>query len=237
MSVRVQRTAPEASDLAASISSALCGLADSRYAEGVVASRSPGKAALGVNIPSLLGVVRQEIRKMPHLPESTVLEAADLLWHGAYHEQELAACKMLRLTRTSVRAEWLHRWATLLDNWLDVDELGACVGEALLHDPLMLGDLTFLADSTSPWQRRLYLVSLIKPIGAGLSPAEAEGLPDLLNDSRKPVRRASVWLLSSVIKTRPAVAADFAALAGAELPRQLARILERVPTGRINDPD
>ena len=57
----------------------------------------------------------------------------------------------------------IRRWAGWLDNWLSVDELGGCLGEALVDDPALLAEVQFLAGSASPWQRRLYVVGLIRP--------------------------------------------------------------------------
>jgi NADPH:quinone reductase-like Zn-dependent oxidoreductase len=46
------------------------------------------------------------------------------VWHGRDHEDELAACMLLRLAELAIPTEMIRRWAPLLDNWLSVDELG-----------------------------------------------------------------------------------------------------------------
>jgi 3-methyladenine DNA glycosylase AlkD len=137
----------------------------------------------------------------------------------------LAACMVLRLSEVAPTAELLRRWAPALDNWLSVDELGAVVGLALHGGQLQLDDVAFAARAASPWQRRLFLVALITPIRRGLDPVHVPLLVDVLPDAAKPVRKAAMWLISSVVKDRPDTAAQFGAMLAESGPRPLVRLL------------
>jgi hypothetical protein len=215
-----------AAALAAEVRSGLAAGADPEYVAGTVIARRPGKQVLGVRIPLLRDAVREPLRR--HRPgRPVVLGAADLLWFGAAHEEELAAAMMLRLAKARPTGDLVRRWAPLLDNWLSVDELGGGVGEALLADPALLDDLAFLAGSASPWQRRLYVVALIRPIRDGLDPVKAGRLVALLTDGEVPVRKAAAWLISTAIKARPDAAAQFAAVWPATAPAALTRLIDR----------
>ncbi|MGW6836299.1 DNA alkylation repair protein [Streptomyces sp. NPDC054949] len=209
-----------------SVRQALRELGDPSYVAGTVAARSPGKPVLGIRIPLLRGAVRAGL-KAHEGDDCSVREAADALWHGAFHEEELAACMLLRLGRVQVEAVTVRRWADALDNWLSVDELAGCVGESVAALPGRLAELDFLAVSPSPWQRRLYLASLIRPVREGLDPSRVPRLPELLCDRRKPVHMAAAWLVRSVLKSRPAAAEQFAAAWTADVPRSLTRLLEQ----------
>lgn len=216
----------EAEALADSITAELVGLADAEYARGVLGARSPGKEPLGVAIPLLRAAVRTQWRRVRHLDGEALLAAADALWHGSNHEQELAGCMLLRLSGTLVGVRQLIRWAPLLDNWLSVDELAGCLGEAIEADPELLQECGFLALDSSPWTRRLYLAGVIRPVSRGLSPVAVPHLAPLFEDNRHPVRKASVWLVRAVLKARPAAASEFAAVQRPDTPKSLARIVE-----------
>lgn len=203
---------------------AVCALADPSYVAGTVVARRPAKPVLGIRIPVLRAAVRQVLTR--HKPSAgAVLAAADTLWHGAFHEEELAACMLLRLTQTHPPPDLVRRWARALDNWLSVDELAGCVGEMLMASPSLLEDLVFLASQESAWQRRLYLASLIKPVSEGLDPGRVPHLAEVIRDGRKPVRTAASWLLRSTVKARPGVADEFAAIWSDDMPKPLTRLL------------
>jgi 3-methyladenine DNA glycosylase AlkD len=216
----------DAEALADSITAELVGLADAEYARGVLGARSPGKEPLGVAIPQLRAAVRTQWRRVRHLDAEALLAAADALWHGSSHEQELAGCMLLRLSGTLVGVRQLQRWAALLDNWLSVDELAGCLGEAIETHPELLQECGFLALDTSPWMRRLYLAGVIRPVSRGMSAAAVPHLAPLFEDNRHPVRKASVWLLRAVLKARPAAASEFAAVQREGTPRSLTRMIE-----------
>lgn len=216
----------EAEALADSIAAELVGLADADYARGVLGARSPGKEPLGVAIPLLRATVRTQWRRVRHLDGEALLAAADALWYGSSHEQELAGCMLLRLSGTLVGVRELHRWAPLLDNWLSVDELAGCLGAAIEAYPELLQECGFLALDTSPWTRRLYLAGMIRPVSRGLSAAAVPHLAPLFEDNRHPVHKASVWLLRAVLKARPAAASEFAAVQRPGTPKGLARTIE-----------
>jgi 3-methyladenine DNA glycosylase AlkD len=221
---RMERTVSEGQSMADETHAALRALADPSYVAGTVAARHPGKPVLGIRIPILRSAVRQVLNRYEH-SAVVLLTAADALWNGAFHEEELAACMLLRLTRTHPSADLVHRWAALLDNWLSVDELAGCIGEMLAVSPSSLADLLFLAESESAWQRRLYLASLIRPLRAGLDPGQVPCLAEVLRDGRKPVRSAASWLLRDTVKGRPRVVAEFGAIWSADMPKPLTRLL------------
>jgi 3-methyladenine DNA glycosylase AlkD len=205
--------------------------ADPDYVPGTVEARgNPAKTVLGVRIPLLRNAVKQALRNAAGPGTAVVFDAADTLWHGDAHEEELAAAMMLRLADLTMPAEMIGRWAVGLDNWLSVDELGGVVGLSLVADPALLHRLTGLASSASPWQRRLYVVSLIRPIRMGLAPGDVPGLVGLLEDGDKPVRKATTWLINDALKARPETAAQFRALVPGPQPRPLIRILDRALT-------
>ncbi|MFD9514445.1 DNA alkylation repair protein [Streptomyces mirabilis] len=216
----------EAEALADSITAELVGLANAEYARGVLGARSPGKEPLGVAIPRLRAAVRTQWRRVRHLDGGELLTAADVLWRGSSHEQELAGCMLLRLSGTLVGIRQLRGWAPLLDNWLSVDELAGCLGEAIETRPELLQECGFLALDTSPWARRLYLAGVIRPVSRGLSAAAVPHLAMLFEDNRHPVRKASVWLLRATLKARPAAASEFAAVQRPGTPASLARMVE-----------
>lgn len=221
---RTERSVSEGQDVADDARAALCALADPSYVAGTVAARHPGKPVLGIRIPLLRAAVREVLNRY-ELSDAVVLAAADALWNGTFHEEELAACMTLRLTRTRPPADLVRGWAAALDNWLSVDELTGCVGEALTMSPALLADLLFLAKSESPWQRRLYLASLIRPLRAGLNPGRVPCLAEVLRDGRKPVRSAASWLMRDTVKARPSVTAEFGAMWPADMPKPLTRLL------------
>lgn len=214
--------------MAAQIRAGLAAVSDSSCISAMVAARSPGKPVLGVRIPLLRNAVRQSL-KVANLDAPTVLAAADLLWHGSAHEEELAAAMMLRLAKVRADAVLVRSWAPLLDNWLSVDEFGGVIGDALMDHPGMLADLVFLPESESVWQRRLYVVALIRPVREGLDPAKAGHLVEVLQDEARMVRKASIWLITNVLKARPAAAEEFLAVWPATAPKALTRMLERAP--------
>ncbi|MFJ6199181.1 DNA alkylation repair protein [Micromonospora sp. NPDC092111] len=224
----MQVVTDSAERFAADVRAGLRQHADPTYVAGTVAARSPGKPVLGVRIPLLRGAVRTAL-KCAAGDEATVRVVADRLWHGVAHEEELAACMLLRLAGTRITASTVAQWAPSLDNWLSVDELGGCLGEAITDDPGMLVDLSSLARSESPWQRRLYVVGLIKPVRDGLDPGGLPLLVSVMQDDAKPVRKASAWLLGAVLKVRPSAAPQFLAVWPPGAPRLLTRLLERVP--------
>ena len=223
----------DAVELAGDITAGLQAAADPEYVAGTVAARSPGKPVLGVRIPLLRGAVRTALRQPQHrgVTVDGVREAAEALWHGQFHEEELAACMLLRLSGTGLTAGMVRRWAGWLDNWLSVDELGGRLGEALVAEPGLLGEVEFLARSASAWERRLYVVGLIRPVRDGLDPADAERLVEVMQDAAVPVRKASRWLITAVVKGRPSAAGEFLAVWPATAPRPLTRLLESVPAG------
>lgn len=216
-----------AAELAETLSDRLSEIADAEYARGAAASRRPGKPVLGVAIPHLRATVRAQVR--PYRDRSdVVLDVSDAMWHKVYHEEELAACMMLRLTGGRLRADSALRWAALLDNWLSVDELAGCLAETLIDAPEVLPGLRPLAESPSPWQRRLYVAALIRPVCGGLDPGDIPGLASLLKDGRQPVRKACAWMIRQATKQRPASAREFSRICDADVPRSLTRLLDHV---------
>ncbi len=220
----------EGKRLADELHATLCALGDPGYVAGTVAARHPGKPVLGIRIPILRSAVRQALVRSGQ-SAGVVLTAADALWDGGFHEEELAACMLLRLSRTYPPPGLVRRWAALLDNWLSVDELAGCLGEMLTVSPSSpaqlssLAELVVLAESESEWQRRLYLASLIRPLRAGLDPGRVPGLAEVLRDGRKPVRSAASWLLRDTVKARPGAVAEFGAIWSADMPKPLTRLL------------
>ncbi|MFI7524505.1 DNA alkylation repair protein [Nocardia salmonicida] len=219
------------SSLVTDVERGLCEHADPDYVAGTVAARSPGKPVLGVRIPLLRGAVKTGLKSAGvtgrDADAPVVFGAADALWHGEVHEAELAGSMMLRLTNQTMPAPMIMKWALLLDNWLSVDELGGVVGISLVADPTLLGHLRGLALSESVWQRRLYVVSLIRPVKAGLSPGDVPELADLLREKDPAVRKACTWLINEAIKARSAdAAAQFRELVPGADPKPLIRILD-----------
>ncbi|MDP9850416.1 DNA alkylation repair protein [Streptosporangium lutulentum] len=208
--------------------------ADPEYVAGTVEARRPGKAVLGVRIPLLRGAVRSALRQA--VPPRTAADpeliraAAEILWHGEAHEDELAACMLLRLSDVPPTAELLASWAPLLDNWLSVDELGAVLGLAVQAGYLDVADLLFLAADGSPWQRRLYLVALITPIRFGLDPVLVPDLAAVLSDPAPPVRKAAIWLITNVIRVRPGAVVQLRAVLPGPDPKPLIRLLDKAMT-------
>ncbi|MGN2642392.1 DNA alkylation repair protein [Nocardia takedensis] len=221
-------TDPRVESLVAAIETGLAGRADPDYVPGTAAARHPGKPVLGVRIPLLRGTVKAAL-KSADLDDggAVVFGASEVLWHGRVHEAELAAAMMLRLTGTTMSATAIERWATGLDNWLSVDELGPVVGMSLLADPALVADLAaMLSGSESVWQRRLYVVALIGPVKAGLSPTEVPALAELMRDPRPPLRKACLWLINQALKARPDAAAQFREVLAGEEPQSVARLLD-----------
>ena len=199
--------------LAREVSEQLRVLADAGLVAGIVESRSPGKPVLGIRIPPLRDAVR----------------AAERLWFGESHEQELAAAMMLRLTAAAYDPDLVGRWAVNLDNWLSVDELGGWVAAAVAGGEVDPQAITPLAAADSPWQRRLYVVSLITVLRGDLDPAKVPELIALCHDRAKPVRMAVAWLIKDVLKWRPAAAGLFLDATDRPYPAPVLRLLERVP--------
>ncbi|WP_063043808.1 DNA alkylation repair protein [Nocardia pseudovaccinii] len=224
-------TAGRVSSLVTDVEDGLREHADPDYVAGTVAARSPGKPVLGVRIPLLRGAVKAGLESAGLTARNqdpvVVFGAADALWHGSVHEAELAGSMMLRLTDLRMPAPMILRWALLLDNWLSVDELGGVVGMSLVDDPALLHQLHGLAVSPSVWQRRLYVVSLIRPVKAGLSPTEVPELDTLLGEKDPAIRKACVWLINEAIKARSTeAAAQFRELVPGAAPKTLVRILD-----------
>ncbi|MFF5037567.1 DNA alkylation repair protein [Nocardia salmonicida] len=224
-------TAGRISALVTDVEAGLRQHADPDYVDGTVAARHPGKPVLGVRIPLLRGAVKAGLKNAGITGRSpdpvTVFGAAEALWHGEVHEAELAGSMMLRLTETRMPAPMILRWALLLDNWLSVDELGGVVGLSLVDDPALLPQLHPLAISPSVWQRRLYVVALIRPVKAGLSPADVPELAALLEEKDPAIRKACVWLINEAIKSRSVEAAgQFRQLVPGVDPKPLVRILD-----------
>ncbi|MEU8901282.1 DNA alkylation repair protein [Nocardia sp. NPDC048505] len=229
------QTAQQISTLAAEVETGLRAHADPDYVAGTIAARHPGKPVLGVRIPLLRATVKSGLRSAGITARdpnpAVVFGAADALWHGQLHEGELAAAMMLRVRALVMPAAMITAWAPLLDNWLSVDELGGVVGVSLCADPALLGRLAGLAVSESVWQRRLYVVSLIRPVKAGLNVGEVAGLADLLREKDPAVRKACVWLINEAIKARgPAAAAQFRRLVPTDEPKPVVRILDAALT-------
>jgi 3-methyladenine DNA glycosylase AlkD len=218
-------TSETAAELAETLSARLSEIADADYGRGAAAHRRPGKPVLGVAIPDLRATVRTQVRPYRDRPD-VVMDMAHALWHKMYHEEELAACMALRLTGGRLQAEHALRWAELLDNWLSVDELAGCLSETLIDAPEVLPDLRPLAESSSPWQRRLYVAALIKPVCRGLDPGDIPGLPSLLNDRRQPVQKACSWMIRQAMKQRPASVSEFSRICDADVPRPLTRLFD-----------
>ncbi|MGW5569656.1 DNA alkylation repair protein [Nocardia thailandica] len=224
-------TAGRVSSLVTDVEQGLREHADPDYVAGTVAARHPGKPVLGVRIPLLRATVKAALKNAGitgRTPDPvTVCAAAEALWHGEVHEAELAGSMMLRLTETRMPAPMILRWARLLDNWLSVDELGGVVGVSLVEDPALLQQLHPLAVSVSIWQRRLYVVALIRPVRAGLSPAEVPELASLMGERDPVIRKATTWLINEAIKARRAeAAAQFRVLLPGADPKPLVRILD-----------
>lgn len=209
----------------------------------MVAARSPRKPVLGIRIPLLRSAVRSGLKEsgvkgpvngLPVGDAERVLSAAHDLWHGAAHEEELAACMLLRLSTLPIPVATVREWAPLLDNWLSVDELGGCVGATLVGHGVgvsaagmgVLRELGVLSASPSPWQRRLYVVSMIAPLRCGLAPDAVPDLGELIIDPRKPVRMACAWLLRDVVKHRPEAAEQFRAMWPQAAPAALTRLVQ-----------
>ncbi len=67
---------------------------------------------LGIRIPLLRSAVREALRlarRDDGLTPDVVREAAEALWHGQFHEEELAACMLLRLSGARVTAGMIRR--------------------------------------------------------------------------------------------------------------------------------
>ena len=211
------------------IAERLRALADPSLVDGIVESRSPGKPVLGIRIPPLRGAVRDGLKEAHLSADGDTARAAERLWFARFHEEELAACMMLRLARTPCDPGLVVRWAVNLDNWLSVDELGGWVGAAVAAGQVDLPQLAPLAGAGSPWQRRLYVVSLITAMRGDLDPAAVPELVELFHDTDKPVRMAVVWLVKSVLKARPQVSALFLGASDRPFPAPVRRLLEREP--------
>jgi 3-methyladenine DNA glycosylase AlkD len=214
--------------LAREVSERLRTLADPGLVAGIVESRSPGKPVLGIRIPPLRAAVHQGLKS--HRPQpADAVRAAERLWFGASHEQELAACMMLKLAEAPCDPDLVPRWSVNLDNWLSVDELGGWVGAAVAGGEVDPAAIAPLAAADSPWIRRLYVVSLITVLRGDLDPAKVPELIALCHDAAQPVRKAVVWLIKDVLKKRPAAAALFLGAQAAPFPAPVRRLLERVP--------
>ena len=214
--------------LAREVSEQLRVLADAGLVAGIVESRSPGKPVLGIRIPPLRDAVRQGLKN--HRPQpADAVRAAERLWFGESHEQELAAAMMLRLTAAAYDPDLVGRWAVNLDNWLSVDELGGWVAAAAACGEVDPQAIAPLAAADSPWQRRLYVVSLITVLRGDLDPAKVPELIALCHDRAKPVRMAVAWLIKDVLKWRPAAAGLFLDATDRPYPAPVLRLLERVP--------
>ncbi len=214
--------------LAQGIADRLRVLADRSLVDGIVESRRPGKPVLGIRIPPLRAAVRDALKA--HLDAAgDPACAAERLWFAQFHEEELAACMMLRLARASCDAGLVARWAVNLDNWLSVDELGGWVGVAVAAGQVAPQQLAPLAGADSPWQRRLYVVSFITVLQGDLDPATVPELVELFHDSDRPVRMAVVWLVKSVLKGRPQASGLFLGASDRQFPAPVRRLLERVP--------
>lgn len=215
--------------LAQEVSERLRKLADPGLVAGIVESRrNPGKPVLGIRIPPLRAAVLTSLKTHRPAPME-VVRAAERLWFGESHEEELAACMMLRLTKAPCDPDLVGRWAVNLDNWLSVDELGGWIGEGVAAGTVDLRALTPLAVAESPWQRRLYVVSLITVLRGDLDPAAVPELLALFHDPAKPVRMAVTWLIKDVLKKRPTAAELFLAASERTYPAPVLRLLERVP--------
>lgn len=211
--------------MAAAVRAGLGEAADPGYVEGIVRARRPGKTVLGVRIPLLRAAVRTAARAARADP-ATIVAAADLLWRGVHHEDELAGCMLLRVTGTPVTATLVAGWAALLDNWLSVDELGGCLGDVLTTDPDGFADVAFLLGG-SVWARRLYVVAAIRPIRAGLQPAAVPDLVTVMQQPDPPIRKAAAWLLRDVLAKRPAAVEEFLSIWPADAAGPLTRTLHQ----------
>lgn len=215
--------------LAQGISDRLLILADPSLVDGIIESRSPGKPVLGIRIPVLRAAVHSALKaRLGEAGDPAC--AAERLWFAQFHEEELGACMILKQARVPCDVGLVARWAVNLDNWLSVDEFGGWVGAAAASGQVEPKQLAPLAGADSPWQRRLYVVSLITALRGDLDPAAVPELVELFHDSDKPVRMAVVWLVKSVLKSRPQASGLFLGASDRPFPAPVRRLLERGPT-------
>lgn len=177
---------------------------DLATADGIARARQPTKPVLGIRIPQLRTVVRDVTSQLDTTQLAEIGEVAKRLWAGNYHEEELAACMLLGLTRTVLQLPDILRYARSLDNWLSVDELGGCVGDLCVSGGASVLSLDILRRSERFWARRLYVVGLIRPARLGIDTAEASRrVAQLASDESAYVTRATAWFLREVGRDHP----------------------------------
>ena len=201
--------------LAARIRTELGALADPAAAASARRLIPGTRAALGVALPAIQALARQIHGDVKHI---SVAEAATLLDHaferGCREELLLAILLLERLKRQFTAALWadLDRWAGMLGDWEECDQLAARVAAHVLDlAPELSDDLLRWAKSGDPWRRRLTLATAAAMNRQGRArPELATALAFLLiGEEERIVRKAVPWALREACRHDAAAVMDF----------------------------
>lgn len=150
-----------------------CG--DPTDVDRIVRVRCPRKPVIGLRMPTI-GHVLTNFLSRCELRDDHARGIADALWDGVFHEEELAACRLLRTTKTTITPHQMFRWAGYADNWLSADELAVCVGEACAGGLIKMSSLERLRRSRSDWARRVFVVAMIVAARSGTDRTQCDPL-------------------------------------------------------------
>lgn len=154
---------------------------------------------LGVRVPDLRRVVREEAVRLRARPVADAHELVHGLWGGEWFEERLMAIELLGRPplKTDPRTWGIAaRWVDTATGWALSDSLASGPVAAQVTDrPERFADLLRWTESNSTWRRRASTYALRGWFRAGLLDRPLELLERLLDDPERWVQRAvGTWL-------------------------------------------
>ncbi|MGL5859185.1 MAG: DNA alkylation repair protein [Angustibacter sp.] len=174
---------------------------------------------LGVRVPQVRAIVREQVRRTPPMCWRQLGEAASVLWREATHREErYAATALTGLPPAVGRLELLalHEEMIVTGAWWDhVDELAHRIGATLRVHPDPTGPVRPMVlrwcRSPDRWLRRTSIICQLGAKTATDVPLLAEVIRANAEDREFFVRKAIGWALRDYARTDPGWVRHFVA--------------------------
>ena len=199
----------------ASIRSELEGQATPERAEGEKRYLKSDLTFLGATVPMIRRAAKSVPRDHPDAARRDVRALVTALWETEVFELRFAACELLAIYRSSLRAADISLLERLLresKTWALVDNLCAgVVGDLVERYPELEVTLDCWSNDDDFWIRRSALLAHLVPLRAGRGDFDrfARYADAMLEEKEFFIRKAIGWVLRDTARRRPELVADW----------------------------
>ena len=157
----------------------------------------------GVKWGSVDKIAKEFFKTIKHQSKQEIFSICDALWHSAYLEEHIVACRFSYALRKQFEPQDLKRFHAWLkngvDNWASCDTLcNHTIAGLIEMFPEKIHELKQWTASTNRWERRGAAVTLIIPARRGLFLNDIfEIATILLQDQDDLVQKGYGWMLKA----------------------------------------